>query len=92
VQLERVLPLARELFPLGEGVETSSWLGSRPCFADSRPVIGRAPGLRGVWLAYGHAHWGLTLGPATGRLIAEMMTGTRPFCDPAPYGAERFMR
>jgi D-amino-acid dehydrogenase len=92
VQLERVLPAARELFPLGEGVEPTPWLGSRPCFADSRPVIGRAPGLRGVWLAYGHAHWGLTLGPATGRLIAEMMTGTRPFCDPAPYGAERFMR
>jgi D-amino-acid dehydrogenase len=92
VQLERVLPAARELFPLGEGVEASPWLGSRPCFADSRPVIGRAPGLRGVWLAYGHAHWGLTLGPATGRLIAEMMTGARPFCDPAPYGAERFMR
>jgi D-amino-acid dehydrogenase len=92
VQLERVLPSARELFPLGEGVEASPWLGSRPCFADSRPVIGRAPGLRGVWLAYGHSHWGLTLGPATGRLIAEMMTGARPFCDPAPYSAERFMR
>ena len=64
--------------------------GRRPCFADSRPVIGRAPGQRGLWLAYGHAHWGLTLGPATGRLVAEMMTGATPFCDPAPYGAERF--
>jgi D-amino-acid dehydrogenase len=34
----------------------------------------------------------LTLGPATGRLIAEMMTDAMPFCDPAPYGAERFTR
>jgi glycine/D-amino acid oxidase-like deaminating enzyme len=33
---------------------------------------------------------GLTLGPATGRLLAEMMTGATPFCDPAPYRAERF--
>ena len=49
-------------------------------------MIGRAPGQRGLWLAYGHAHWGLTLGPATGRLMAEMMTGATPFCDPAPYG------
>ena len=32
----------------------------------------------------GHAHWGLTLGPATGRLLAEMMTGATPFCDPTP--------
>jgi glycine/D-amino acid oxidase-like deaminating enzyme len=39
---------------------------------------------------YGHAHWGLTLGPVTGRLIAEMMTGATPFVDPAPYAAERF--
>ncbi len=91
VQFGRLLPAAHELFPLGEPVEPAPWLGARPCFADSRPVIGRAPRQRGLWLAYGHGHWGLTLGPATGRLIAEMMTGTTPFCDPKPYGADRFM-
>jgi D-lysine oxidase len=90
VQFGRLLPAARELFPLGEPAEPAPWLGARPCFADSRPVIGRAPRQRGLWLAYGHGHWGLTLGPATGRLIAEMMTGATPFCDPRPYRAERF--
>jgi D-amino-acid dehydrogenase len=92
VQFDRLMPAARQLFPLGEPVEAMPWMGSRPCFADSRPVIGPAPGHPGLWLAYGHAHWGLTLGPATGRLIAEMMTAAVPFCDPKPYGAERFMR
>jgi D-amino-acid dehydrogenase len=92
VQLDRLLPAARDLFPLGDAIENKPWIGARPCFADSRPVIGRAPGRSGLWLAYGHGHWGLTLGPATGRLIAEMMTGAVPFCDPAPYGAERFGR
>lgn len=92
VQFDRLLPAARALFPLGEPVEPQPWLGARPCFPDSRPVIGRAPGQRGLWLAFGHAHWGLTLGPVTGRLIGEMMTGATPFCDPAPYGADRFMR
>ena len=77
VQFDRLLPRARALFPLGEPIEPEPWMGSRPCFADSRPVIGRAPGQRGLWLAYGHAHWGLTLGPVTGRLVAEMMTGGR---------------
>jgi len=91
VQFDRVLPAARQLFPLGEQAEAATWMGSRPCFPDSRPVIGPAPGQGGLWLAYGHAHWGLTLGPATGRLIAEMMTGATPFCDPAPYRAERFV-
>jgi len=91
-QLDRVMPAASALFPLGAAVEDTPWLGARPCFADSRPVIGRAPGRPGLWLAYGHGHSGLTLGPATGRLIAEMMTGATPFCDPAPYRAERFGR
>lgn len=90
LQFNRLLPKANALFPLGEPLELSPWLGSRPCFADSRPVIGRAPGHKNLWLAYGHAHWGLTLGPATGRLVAELMTDAQPFCDPAPYAAERF--
>jgi D-amino-acid dehydrogenase len=92
VQLARVIPKAKDLFPLGEPVEASPWMGSRPCFPDSRPVIGRAPGQRDLWLAYGHAHWGLTLGPTTGLLLADLMTGATPFCDPAPYGPQRFTR
>jgi D-lysine oxidase len=92
VQFDRLLPAARELLALGEPLEREPWMGARPCFPDSRPVIGRAPYQRGLWLACGHGHWGLTLGPATGRLIAEMMTGATPFCDPKPYGAERFTR
>jgi D-amino-acid dehydrogenase len=90
-QLKRVLPAAKNLFPLGEAVDDKPWLGARPCFADSRPVIGRAPNRPGLWLAYGHGHSGLTLGPVTGRLIGEMMTGVTTFCDPAPYRAERFL-
>ncbi len=92
VQIDRVLPSARELFPLGDGIEATPWMGSRPCLPDSRPVIGQAPNHPWLWLATGHAHWGLTLGPVTGRLIAEMMTGATPFCDPKPYRYERFLR
>jgi D-amino-acid dehydrogenase len=90
VQLDRALPAARELFALGDPVEPTPWMGSRPCFADSRPVIGRAPGQSGLWLAFGHGHWGLTLGAATGRLVAELMTDATPFIDPTPFRAERF--
>jgi len=90
VQFDRVMPHARELFPLGEPNEAEPWLGRRPNMPDSLPVLGRAPGQAGLWLAFGHGHWGLTLGPVTGRLIAEMMTGATPFADPHPYRAERF--
>lgn len=91
VQFSRVMPYAKALFPLGEPVEPKPWLGSRPIFPDSTPVIGRAPGQPDLWLAIGHGHMGLTLGPVTGRLLAEMMTGATPFVDPKPYRAERFL-
>ena len=90
VQFERVLPHARALFPLGAHNEPTTWLGKRPNMPDSLPVLGRAPGQSGLWLDFGHGHWGLTLGPVCGRLIADMMTGATPFTDPAPYRAERF--
>jgi len=90
VQFDRLMPHAKELFPLGEPNEAEPWLGRRPNMPDSLPVLGRAPGQTGLWLAFGHGHWGLTLGPVTGRLIADMMTGATPFADPAPYRAERF--
>jgi D-amino-acid dehydrogenase len=82
--------LARDLFPLGARAESQPWMGSRPIFPDSRPIIGKAPLHKDLWLAFGHQHLGFTLGPATGRLLAEMMTGEKPYVDPKPYGAERF--
>jgi len=43
-----------------------------------------------LWFDFGHQHHGLTLGPATGRLLVEMMTGETPFADPRPFAVERF--
>lgn len=90
VQLARAEPHARALLPLGEPVETRPWMGIRPCTPDMLPVIGGLPGQKGAWCAFGHAHQGFTLGPTTGRLLAEMMEGETPFIDPAPYDPARF--
>jgi D-amino-acid dehydrogenase len=90
VQLGRAEPIARDLFPLAERLDTEAWMGARPCTPDMLPVIGRAPRHSNLWFAFGHAHHGLTLGAVTGRLVAEMVTGEVPFVDPAPYAAERF--
>ena len=94
VQLERLMPQAREMFPLGDPVDNPDepWMGSRPSFPDSRPFIGPVPGHAGLWGNFGHTHWGLTLGPVSGRLLADMMTGKTPFCDPKPLAAERFLK
>jgi D-amino-acid dehydrogenase len=90
VQLGRAEPIARELFPLAERLDTEPWMGSRPCTPDMMPVIGPAPLHRNLWFAFGHAHHGLTLGPVTGRLVAEMICGEPPFVDPTAYRADRF--
>jgi D-amino-acid dehydrogenase len=90
VQIERCEPIARLLFPLGPALDAAPWKGARPCFPDMLPVLCEAPRHKGLWFDFGHAHHGLTLGPVSGRLIAEMMTGETPFTDPSPYSAARF--
>lgn len=90
VQVERALPRARALFPLGDPIDARPWMGARPCLPDMLPVIGRAPRHNGLWFDFGHQHHGLTLGPVTGRLLAEMMTGETPFADVRPFAVERF--
>jgi D-amino-acid dehydrogenase len=90
VQIECALPKAHALFPLGEPVDAQPWKGARPCLPDMLPIIGKAPRHDGLWFDFGHQHHGLTLGPVSGRLLAEMMTGETPFADPAPFSVERF--
>jgi D-amino-acid dehydrogenase len=90
IQLARAESIARPVFGLGRRLDDAPWLGLRPCTPDMRPVIGQAPRHRGLWFAFGHNHHGLTLGPVTGRLLAEMMTGAEPFADPFPFRPERF--
>jgi len=90
VQLERAEPVARALLPLDHRLDPTPWMGVRPALPDMLPVIGRAPTEGGLWCAFGHAHQGLTLGPSTGRLLAEMMSGEETFLDPAAYRPDRF--
>ncbi|MGL4728518.1 MAG: NAD(P)/FAD-dependent oxidoreductase, partial [Bosea sp. (in: a-proteobacteria)] len=90
IQLGRAEPIARDVFPLGDRLDAEPWLGSRPCTPDMMPIIGKAPRHKGLWFSFGHAHHGLTLGPVTGRIIAEMITGETPFVNPEPFRPERF--
>jgi D-amino-acid dehydrogenase len=88
--IDRLERYGRELFPLGARLDAAPWLGRRPCLPDMAPVIGPAPRHEGLWFDFGHQHLGLTLGPVSGRLIAELMTGETPFVDPKPFRADRF--
>ena len=90
----RVAMLRRAAGAYLEGVadaaEHERWCGLRPCLADGLPVVGRAPGLDGLYVATGHAKMGLTLGPATGRLVAESLVDGRPSLDLSLLRVDRF--
>lgn len=90
VQLDRAERQARTLFPLDQRLEPTAWLGRRPNTPDSCPIIGAAPGMPGLWLAVGHGHWGIGLGAATGRLLADLVSGAQPLVDPRPLSLQRF--
>jgi D-amino-acid dehydrogenase len=75
--------------PLGEPV-LEEWYGWRPMTYDGKPIIDRSPALGNVWIAAGHNMLGLSMAPATGRLVAELLDGRPPHIDPAPYSVKRF--
>jgi D-amino-acid dehydrogenase len=52
-------------------------------------VIGPSPATANLWLAFGHQHIGLTLGPLTGRIVADLVAGRDPGLDLSPYRPDR---
>ena len=70
--------------PFGDELH-EQWYGWRPMTYDGLPFIGPAPSMKNLFVAAGHNMLGLSMAPATGRLVAELMSDERPFIDPTPY-------
>lgn len=71
---------------------TTTWMGHRPSTTDSLPIIGPLPHHKGIFAGFGHQHLGLTGGPKTGRLLAQMVTGQKPNMDMTPFDPSRYIR
>lgn len=67
-----------------------TWFGWRPMTYDSLPIIDRCPRFGNAWIATGHNMLGLSMAPATGRLVSELLDERVPHIDPAPYRLARF--
>lgn len=78
-------------FPGLKWKEMTEWMGFRPAPADSIPVIGEIPGIKGAYTGFGHHHIGLTGGPKTGRLLAQMIAGRQPNVDVSVYSPARYV-
>lgn len=74
-----LLPVLRTQNPVAQ------WAGLRPFTPTGVPIIGQHPDIENLWLATGHYRNGLTLAPATATLLADLICGTPPGMDAAPY-------
>ncbi len=74
---------------LGRVAALRTWTGLRPATPDGLPYIGRVPGRRSVWAAFGHEGLGITTAPATAELLVDLILGRKSTLDPAPYDPVR---
>ena len=66
------------------------WRGLRPCTPDGLPLLGRSARLANLIVAAGHAMVGMSLGPVTGKIVAQVASGTAPLVDIALLDPQRF--
>jgi D-amino-acid dehydrogenase len=91
----RVRAIVEAARPLLRGADLDhrqdEWVGSRPVTADGLPLVGRTESER-VFVAGGHGMWGITLGPVTGRLLAEQITSGQLPAELTPFDPLRRLR
>ena len=66
------------------------WAGLRPLTPDGLSLLGRSPRYDNLTLAAGHAMIGMSSGPASARLVTQVITGEEPFMDMSPMDPARF--
>jgi D-amino-acid dehydrogenase len=68
---------ARSLLPDLTSEKADHWMGVRPSLPDNLPLIGPLPGHPNLIAAFGHSHYGMGMAPATGRIVAGLISGDR---------------
>jgi glycine oxidase len=85
-----ILSKTSEVVPsIGDGTLLRTWAGLRAYTPDELPLLGRHPALDGLILAAGHYPSGIPLGPITGQLVQEILTGTSLSIPLHPFRPDR---
>ncbi|GLY51561.1 FAD-dependent oxidoreductase [Lentzea sp. NBRC 102530] len=88
--LKALAQRAIAMFPMLSTVPVMrAYGGFRPYAPDHLPIIGEDPRTPGLWHATGHEGAGVGLAPATGHLLADLLTGATPITDPEPFRVDR---
>jgi glycine oxidase len=87
----RLTEAALEVVPAAGSFSVEGfWAGLRPAAPDRFPIVGWAPGVRGLFVATAHYRNGILLGPLTGRRVADCLLHGASLGEFAPFGPERF--
>jgi D-amino-acid dehydrogenase len=81
---------AQTALPNLKCADFTEWMGHRPAFPDTVPVMSASAKTPGVFYATGHGHLGVTYAATTARLMGDLITGVKPPLDMAPYRIDRF--
>ncbi|PTN07429.1 FAD-binding oxidoreductase [Mangrovibacterium marinum] len=79
-RVSQIVKAVGEFYPSEQGMDVSEkqiWQGHRPCSFDGLPYIGKAPDYSNVFVGTGHSMMGVTLAPATGKLLSELISGRK---------------
>jgi D-amino-acid dehydrogenase len=87
-----IVKLVRNYLDWSSPEGPAGWAGLRPLTPDSLPIVGPHPADERLMLAVGHGQLGVTLGPVTGRLLADFITGKNVDAELGPLRADRFQR
>src|SRR5438552_5931396 len=81
VRVQSIIAAASRYYPEIKAADfngVAPWCGLRPCSPDGLPYVGRTARLANLSVATGHAMMGMTLGPITGRIAADILSGDSP--------------
>ena len=87
---EKLIEAAKLALPELNTVGAEFWMGHRPSLPDALPIIDRSSRYTNAFYAFGHGHMGLSWAATTGRLLAELVTGTQDKSQLAPFRLSRF--
>ena len=77
---------AQAIMPELEGMPIiKHWSGLRPGTPENLPTISAHPSIGNLYLNTGHFRYGLTMAPASAKLIVALMLGEQPALNPRPY-------
>jgi D-amino-acid dehydrogenase len=92
-RVQGIIKAAARYFPEFEAedfADIKPWSGLRPCSPDGMPYLGRTKAASNLIIATGHAMMGISLGPVSGKLVAELISGETPSISLELLSPDRF--